>query len=141
MIAHQKAENQRCASKSPQCSKALTLSGPLFVNRKKSPEAGKMTFSKCSSLLHIYKQDETFLFLPNFHIFSRAEKSWGDQKKRYIERTTNERRTNDERTTWMIIIPRQEETSIFHEIRYAPPLTLVLRFEIGFFRFFRFFQI
>ena len=26
--------NQRCASKSPWCSKALTLSGPLFVNRK-----------------------------------------------------------------------------------------------------------
>ena len=51
--------------------------GQLFVNRNKSPEAKKMTFSKFSLLLHIYS---TFLFLPKFHIFSRLEKSWGDKE-------------------------------------------------------------
>ena len=44
-------------------------------------------------------RDETFLFLSNFHIFSRSEKSWGDQKKRYIERRTNDERTTNERLT------------------------------------------
>ena len=48
-------------------------------------------------------QCATFLFLPKFHIFSRSEKSWEDQKKRYIERTNDKRRT-----TWTIIIPRQD---------------------------------
>ena len=54
--------------------------------------------------LHIETQ---LLYLSKFHIFSRSEKSWGEKVKRYIddgERTDDERR----RTTWTIIIPRQD---------------------------------
>ena len=80
---------------------------------KMTPQAKKMTFFGifffcCTSS----RRDETFLLLPKFHIFSCSEKSWGDQKKRYIEqqRTNDERTMNDERrrTTWTIIRPRQD---------------------------------
>ena len=74
----------------------------------------KMTFFGFFFCCTSSRRDETFLLLPKFHIFSRSEKSWGDQKKRYIddddERTnerTNERRRR-RRTTWTIIIPRQD---------------------------------
>ena len=148
------SKNYRCASKSPRCSKALTLSGPLFVNRKKiargrkndlfrnflcygtsthrnetflflsnfhifsrsekswggqtnvnfrlkmPPQAKKITFFGffffcCTSS----RRDETFLLLPKIHIFSRLEKSWGDQKKRYINDNDERTTTNERRTT------------------------------------------
>ena len=57
-------KNQRCASKSPRCSKALTLSGPLFINRNKSPEAKKMTFFKIFfDVAHLLIETKLFCFI------------------------------------------------------------------------------
>ena len=45
-------------------------------------------------------QDKTFLFLPNFHIFSRSEKSWGDKIALRQRTTTNDNEDNEwQRTT------------------------------------------
>ena len=64
-------------------------------------------FLFCCTSTH---RDETFLFLPKFPIFCRSEISWGDKEKRYIndERTKDERTNDERRTTWTIIIPRQD---------------------------------
>ena len=58
----------------------MTLSGPLFVNRKKSPKAEKLAFFDFFCCFTTTHWDETFLFLPKFHIFSRLEKSCGDKQ-------------------------------------------------------------
>ena len=54
--------------------------GQLFVNRNKSSEAKKMTFFLIFCCCTSTHQDETFLFLSKFHIFSCLEKSWGDKQ-------------------------------------------------------------
>ena len=60
----------------------MTLSGPLFVNRNKSPEAKKRTFFKIFfAVAHLLIETKLFLFLSKFHIFSHLEKSWGGQTK------------------------------------------------------------
>jgi len=53
-----------------------------YENFRLNDAAGqKMTFFRifffCCTSTH---RDETFLFLPKFHIFSRLEKSWGDKE-------------------------------------------------------------
>ena len=105
---------------------------------KMTPQGKKMTFFWiyffcCTSS----RRDETFLFLPKFHIFSRSEKSWGDKEKALHQRTnertnderrTNERTTNDERrttnderrTTLTMIIARQDS---FRILGLITPLT------------------
>ena len=89
---------------------------------KMTPQAKKMTFFGffffcCTSS----RRDETFLLLPKFHIFSRSEKSWGDQKKRYIN-NERRRRTNDDderrRTTLTMIIARQDSFRILGLISF-----------------------
>ena len=95
-------KNQRCASKSPRCSRALTLSWPLFVNRKKSPEAGKMFFFEIFFVVaHILIETKLFCFYQIFISSAVQRNHWGTSKSvtstTNDERRTNER-TNDERT-------------------------------------------
>ena len=93
-------ENQRYASKSPRCSKALTLSGPLFVNRNKSLEAKKMTFFKIFfTVAHLLIETKLFCFYQNF-ISSAVQRNHGGRQRRQRQRR--------QRTTWTIIIPRQD---------------------------------
>ena len=49
------------------CSETLTLNGPLFVNRKKSPETGKMTFFEILIVVaHPLIGTKLFCCYPNF---------------------------------------------------------------------------
>ena len=82
------------------------------LRHKKRPMGRKNDFfTNFFSVAHLHVKTKFLLFLPKFHIFSRSEKSWGDQKNCYInERRTNEQTTNERRrrTTWTIITLRQD---------------------------------
>ena len=74
----------------------MTLSGPLFFNRKKSPEAGKKIFFEIFFVVaHLLIETKLF-FLSNFHIYSRSEKSWGDKKNlNFLLKMTLQAKKND----------------------------------------------
>ena len=70
-------------------------------------------FSCCSTSS---RRDETFLFLPKFHIFSRSEKSGGDKEKALHQRRTNDEwTTNDEQRTTTNYIDDHNTPSGFSE--------------------------
>ena len=81
----------------------MTLSGRLFVNQKKSPEAQKFTFFEIFfAVAHLLIKTKLFYFYQNF-ISSAVQRFHGGTKKRYKQQTTN-----NERTPQTIIRPRQD---------------------------------
>jgi len=61
----------------------LTLSGPLFVNRNKSPEAKQMTFFKIFNLLlHIYSSRRNFFVFNKISYLQPFREIMGKQRIR-----------------------------------------------------------
>ena len=84
-------------------------------------------FRKKILLLYISTSRRNFFVCTEISYLQPFSEIMGDQKKRYIERMTNERTTNDERQTiWTIIIPRQD----FQNLRANNNLSLRKRLDV-----------